>query len=109
MSVASDTGYEDQADFVPDNNIQGGINPLSGLLSKAIDTAIDVGGKALGSKYETGQLSPEAIASINAAAKQQAAATNKQATAVVANYTPQILIGVGVIAVVALVVVLAKK
>lgn len=109
MSVASDTGYEDSADFVPSDNIQGGINPLTGLLSKAIDTAIDVGGKAIGSKYETGQLSPEAVASINAAAKQQASVTNTQVTAKVANYTPQILIGVGVIAVVALVVVLAKK
>lgn len=116
LTTSSDNGsgdsngdYTDTASFVPDNNVDGGINPLTGLLSKAIDTAIDVGGKAIGSKYDTGQLSPDAVASINAAAKQQASATNKQATAVVANYTPQILIGVGVIAIVALVVVLAKK
>lgn len=101
--------YEDQAAFVPDNSVAGGINPLTGLLSKAIDTAIDIGGKAIGSKYETGQVSPEALAAAKVAAEQQKNATNTQVTATVANYTPQILLAVGAIAVVALIVVIAKN
>ena len=100
---------EDDASFVPDNNINGGINPLTGLLSKAIDTAIDVGGKALGSKYETGQVNPDALAAAKKAAEQQANATNTKATTVIASYTPQILLGVGVLAVVAIIIVIAKK
>lgn len=104
-----DDTYTDDAAFIPDNNVSGGINPLTGLLSKAIDTAIDIGGKAIGSKYETGQVNPDTLAAAKKAAEQQANATNTKATSVVANYTPQILIGVGVVAVVALIVVLAKK
>ncbi len=101
--------YDDNASFVPDNNISGGINPLTGLLSKAIDTAIDVGGKAIGSKYATGQTDPATLASQKLAAAQQASATNTKATSLVANYTPQILIGVGILAVVALIIVVSKK
>lgn len=110
MILESDkAGYDDNAEFVPDNNINGGINPFTGLLSKAIDTAIDVGGKALGSKYETGQVNPDTLRAAQIAAEQQAKATNSQATTVVANYMPQILIGVGVLAAIAVVVAIAKK
>lgn len=79
------------------NSLSSGLlNKFSGLLSKGVDTALDVwaikeSGKAIGTVYPTGQVDPAAAKSNNVAEQQTAAQTQN-----IAKYMPWI-IGGGVV------------
>jgi hypothetical protein len=99
------SGYSNYLDSIPAANKQssGIINSLSGLLSKAADTALDVYtiNKNIGSAYPTGTVSPAQLA-----AAQQAAALQAQNTGL---YTKYALLAGGLIAAIVVVSMIVKK
>jgi hypothetical protein len=95
----------DNSSFVPQSD-SGFLNSLTGLLSKAADTAIDVVGlKAIGSVYPTGQVNPATVASQNTAANQSASAT----ASIPAAYKPYLIGGGIFVGVLLLAVVLTRR
>lgn len=100
--------YEDPSPFVP-KQTESGVNKLTGFLSKALDTALDVytinqqtkQAKALGSVYPTGQRDP--------AAYQSDIDTEKKLKANTVNYTPYIIGGGALIIFAVVLVALNKK
>lgn len=96
--------YEDKSSFVPkDSQNTGFVNGLTGLLSKAADTYLDVWGtKAkVASLYPTGQTSPGVVNAQQTALSQQGSQ--------VTNLKPWLIGGGIAVAAIVLLVVIAKK
>lgn len=103
MLAAMDQAYGDKSPFVPkDSENTGFVNGLTGLLSKAVDVAGDLGkAKIIASVYPTGQTSPGVV---NAQAT-----ANTQQNAQIASLKPWLIGGGIAVAAIVLLVVIAKK
>lgn len=91
------------------------VNSNTGLLSKAIDTALDVAAtkltdtKTVGSVSPTGQVSPEAAASQASAKKTGSAASTSTIINGVSNKTLYIGLGIGAVVLIGIIVLATRK